>query len=122
VQAILLTYLVVSIVMIILSVPLLRRQVKPGFFYGYRMPVTLGKPDIWYNVGAYVGRLLVATAVVVALAATSLYLFGGLDVKDYATDCAVILLIGLFVSVGLGWRYMLSLTSVTPKENNSNRR
>src|SRR5262245_36375938 len=96
--------------MIILSIPLIRRQVKPGFFYGYRMPVTLGKPDVWYDVGAYVGRLSAATAIVVALSAVILYLFGGLDVKDYATDCAVILLIGLFVSLGLGWRYMLSLT------------
>src|SRR5689334_22440538 len=95
--------------MVVLSVPLIRRRVKPNFFYGYRMSVTLGNPDLWYDVTAYFGRLLAATGVVVALLAVVLYIAGGVDVKDYATDCAVVLLIGLFVSLGLSWRHILSL-------------
>jgi hypothetical protein len=110
VQAILLTYLIVGLVMVILSVPLIRRRIKPNFFYGYRMPITLGNPDIWYNVNAYFGRLLAVTGIAVALLAVILYVAGGVDVKDYATDCAVVLLIGLFASLGLSWRYMLSLS------------
>ncbi len=109
-QATLLTYLVVSLVMVILSVPLIRRQVKPNLFYGYRMPLTLAKPEVWYNVNAYFGRLLAGAGIVVALVTLALYLLGGMDTKDYATDCAAVLLIGLFVSIGLSWRYMLSLT------------
>ena len=109
-QATLLTYLIVSLVMVLVSVPLIRRLIKPNLFYGYRMPLTLANPDVWYKVNAFFGRLLAGTGVIVALAAVVLYLLGGIDAKDYATDCAVVLLIGLFVSLGLSWRYMLSLT------------
>ncbi len=109
-QGTLLTYIVVSLVLVVLSVPLIRRRVKPNFFYGYRIPLTLDNPDLWFDVTAYFGRLLAGAGVAVALVALGLYLIGGLDAKDYATDCAVVLLIGLFVTLGLSWRYMLSLT------------
>jgi SdpI/YfhL protein family len=110
VQATLITYVIVGLVMIALAVPLIRRQVKPNFFYGYRMPLVLANPDLWYAVNAYFGRLLAGTGVLVVVVALGLYLFAGLNLKDYTTDCAAVLLIGLFVTLGLSWRYMLSLS------------
>ncbi len=107
-QSTLIMYLIVSVVLIVLSVPLMAGWLKPNFFYGYRMPLTLSKPELWFAVNAYAGRLLVVAAVVNGLAALGLYQFAALDAKSYAIDCAAVLLICLFITVGLSWRYMMS--------------
>lgn len=46
-----------------LSVPLILRKVPPNTFYGFRIPLTLSKPEIWYPVNAFAGwALLIAAA------------------------------------------------------------
>ena len=39
-----------------LSIPLIRRRVKPNRFYGFRTPQTLSDERIWYDANAYAGH------------------------------------------------------------------
>lgn len=41
------------------GLPLVRRRVPPNCWYGFRTPRTLRDERVWYEVNAYVGRLLV---------------------------------------------------------------
>jgi hypothetical protein len=104
----LIMYIILAVLMILVSIPLIRGMIKPNLLYGFRFPQTLANTDIWYKVNAYGGRLLFGLGVVTALVDTALY-FLGFDKDTYATLCAAVMLIGLFVTLGMTWSYMLSL-------------
>jgi hypothetical protein len=45
-----------ALLLIGLSVPLIRRRVRPNRFYGFRTPATLKNEPLWYEVNARTGR------------------------------------------------------------------
>ena len=104
-QTIFVTYLIVSALMMVVSIPLIRRMIKPNYIYGFRLPQTLADTDTWYAVNAFGGRLLFGLGIATALATLIFYPLG-LSVDAYASACVAVFLIGLFISLGLTWRYM----------------
>lgn len=104
-QTLFVMYLVLSLLMVVISVPLIRRMVKPNYIYGFRVRQTLTDADTWYAVNAYGGRMLFGLGIVMVLCTLVLYPLG-FTVDVYASVCAIVLLIGLLIALGSTWRYM----------------
>jgi uncharacterized membrane protein len=66
-----LSFALVGILFIGLSIPLIRNRVPPNRFYGFRTAKTLSDPKIWYEVNHISGNdLLVAGALVTCSSVT----------------------------------------------------
>lgn len=51
-----LTFAAVSVLLMALAVPLMRRRVPPNHTYGLRVRATLADPEVWYEANAASGR------------------------------------------------------------------
>jgi uncharacterized membrane protein len=57
-----------SAIIAAVSIPLILHKVPPNSFYGFRTPLTLSKPGIWYPVNSFAGwALLIAAAASAAI-------------------------------------------------------
>src|SRR6476620_3497431 len=66
-----LSFALVGILFVGLSIPLIRNRVPPNRFYGFRTPKTLSDPKIWYEVNHISGNdLLVAGALITCSSVT----------------------------------------------------
>ncbi len=104
-----------SLVLIVLSIPLIRRMVPPNMWYGFRVPRTLRDPVVWYEANAYSGKCLLAAGLVIVAASVSLYFVPTLDGPTYATACAVVALGVLAVAVILSLRFLGRLPGPTDR-------
>lgn len=50
------TFVMVGLLLIAVSVPLIRRRVRPNGFYGLRVPATFTDEWVWYEANAAMGR------------------------------------------------------------------
>ena len=103
-----------SILLMALSIPMIRRRVKPNAWYGFRIPLTLNDPDIWYPANRYAGQLLLAYALVLLVVTFGLPFFLSNLPEESATDVyalsvAVVALAGLVPVVVLSLRYARKL-------------
>ena len=89
-----------SLLMIGLSVPLIRGRIKPNHWYGFRIPLTLNNPDIWYPANRYGGWLLLIYGLVLLVVSLVLpFLWRGLTeeaaMNIYGLSVAALMLVGL---------------------------
>jgi hypothetical protein len=72
-----------AVLLIGLSIPLVRRKVRPNRVYGFRTPSTLRDPQLWYEVNARtgvdllvvgIGLLAIAVGHVLEVLSTSAFL------------------------------------------------
>jgi uncharacterized membrane protein len=104
-----LLYAGLSVLMIGLSVPLIQGRVKPNAWYGFRIPLTLNDPDIWYLANRYAGQLLLAYALVLLVVTLGLPLLLGMPTTEGATDVyalcvAAVALVGIALVFVFSWR------------------
>jgi hypothetical protein len=105
-----------SILLIGLSVPLIQVRVVPNVWYGFRIPLTLDHPDIWYPANRYAGKLLLVYGLGLLVVALGLPLLlsglpEGTATSIYAFSVAVVILVGLVPVVILCWRYAHKLAN-----------
>jgi len=50
------TFLLVGLVFIGLSIPLLYKKIKPNYWYGFRTQKTLSSEEIWYKANKYMAK------------------------------------------------------------------
>jgi hypothetical protein len=62
-----------SLVVIILSIPLIMKWIGPNGLYGYRVAKTMNNPDIWYRANSVLGVDLLIAGVLILL--TTLFVF-----------------------------------------------
>ena len=98
-----------GLLLIGLSVPLIRRKVRPNAWYGFRVRQTLADPDVWYATNAYAGKCLLVVGVMTVLTAVGLYRVPGITLDTYALACAGIILAALAVCVLRSFRYLSKL-------------
>jgi hypothetical protein len=103
-------YVGAGLLLIGLSVPLIRRKVRPNAWYGFRVRQTLASPDIWYATNAYAGKCLLMVGVITVLTAVGLYRVPGITLDAYALACAGISLAALAVCGVQCFRYLAKLT------------
>jgi uncharacterized membrane protein len=91
-----------SVMLVLVSLPLLLRRIPPNAFYGLRVPATYADEWVWYEANALTGRDMVALGVlltVLALALPVLRLEGGTPTLVWAAVAAV----GSLVMTMVGW-------------------
>jgi uncharacterized membrane protein len=92
-----------------LSIPLIRRRVKPNYFYGFRTPKTLSDERIWYDANAYAGRALFTLGASYAAACILLHFALRPNFVAYNIACTVVLLTGLSLALLFCFRHLRSL-------------
>lgn len=100
--------------MIGLAVPLIQERVKPNHWYGFRLPLTLNNPDIWYPANRYAGWLLLIYGLVLLVVSLGLPLLLGrlpeaLAMAVYEYSVAGVMLAGLVPVAILSFRYVRQL-------------
>ena len=91
-----------SVMLVLVSIPLLLRRIPPNAFYGLRVPATYADEWVWYEANALTGRDMVALGVlltVLALVLPVLGLEGGTPPLVWAAVAAV----GSLVMTMVGW-------------------
>jgi uncharacterized membrane protein len=99
----------VNLLMIMLAIPLIRRQVKPNPLYGVRTPKTLSDERVWYEANAYAGRLLLRLGMMLIVTVLMLYCLLAGQFVAFSVACGVAQVGGLAVTVYLSFRQIRSL-------------
>jgi hypothetical protein len=99
-------YFVGGLGLVAISVPLIRRWIKPNYIYGVRLRKTLENPDLWYAANAYFGVRTAVTGMVIALTAVIVRLLPGVTLDGYATLCTLVILSALVITMVLTLRYI----------------
>lgn len=103
-----LLFVATGLLMVILSVPPIRRWVKPNYLYGFRTPKTMSSDRIWYEANAYAGRALLRLGGSYVVVAVLLYFLFRPNFVAYNISCAVFLLSGALVVLVLSFRHLRS--------------
>jgi hypothetical protein len=103
-----------SLLLIVLAIPMIRERVKPNGWYGFRIPLTMNDPEIWYPVNKLAGKwllgyaillLLVSLGLPVLLAALGYPLDSDRAVTVYSLVVAGYAIGGILVVFLVGWIY-----------------
>jgi hypothetical protein len=109
-MATLLVFYISAGLLVGLSVPLIRRKIRPNAWYGFRVRQTLDDSEIWYATNAYAGKYLLAVGVITVLTAVGFYCLPGITLDAYALACAGIILATFVVCVIQCFRHLARLT------------
>jgi uncharacterized membrane protein len=105
-------FLLCGVLFIAIAQPLIRRQVKPNPWYGFRTPKTMGNEEIWYAANEYCGKALTAAGGIMALAAVALVPLAFLPhmgLNAYAYAWLIAFTVSLVWSVIISFRYLEKL-------------
>jgi uncharacterized membrane protein len=83
-QTLMLMYVVMSLILVLLAIPLWFEKIPPNGLYGFRIRKTMENEKIWYAVNRYFAPWLVAVGLGVALSAVLLALIPGISLDAYA--------------------------------------
>lgn len=110
-----LSFIVVGLLFIGLSIPLILRRIPPNWMYGFRVAKTLENPEIWYNANEYAGKRLALAGVVITLASIILAFVRLPDVGNggpeftYAITMVLIMTVSVLISLISSLRYLKTL-------------
>jgi uncharacterized membrane protein len=94
----------VGVLLLGLSIPLVRRRVKPNALYGLRVPATFADEWVWYEANARSGRDLMVLGVVQIALALLLALVPGITEDEYGVTNAALIGVGALLCGVIGWR------------------
>jgi hypothetical protein len=103
------SYVGMGIVLALVSIPLIRKQIRPNYWYGVRIPQTMNNTEVWYDVNAYVGKRLFAIGILSIVAAVGLYLIPHLALDTYTIACLVVVMVGFIVTAIQTIRHLQAL-------------
>jgi hypothetical protein len=102
-------YIISGSILMLLSIPMIYKKIKPNGLYGFRVKRTLENPEIWYAVNSYSGKWLFATGFIVILASIILNYVPGISLDTYALSALAIFSIAFVIAIIASVRYMNSL-------------
>ena len=107
-----LLYISSGLLLAALSIPLIRRKIKPNGLFGFRVSATMENPELWYKVNEFAGRRLLVVGIAIALAALLLYVWPGLNltVDSYALSVMGVVFGLLIWAMITSFLYLKSLT------------
>lgn len=105
----LVVYSIGSLLLALLSLPLLAGKIKPNPFYGFRVPATLDDPVVWYATNRYFARYQLIAALTELVASVALYFWPGITVDGYALTCLGVFVVVFGFGIFKGWTYMKSI-------------
>lgn len=93
-----------GVLLIALSIPLIRRRVRPNALYGLRVPATLSDEVVWYEANARSGRDLCILGCVQVLVAVVLAIVPGISLDTFVLVNTAVVAGGALIAAVLGWR------------------
>jgi formate hydrogenlyase subunit 3/multisubunit Na+/H+ antiporter MnhD subunit len=69
----LITFTIVSVVLIIAALPLIFKNIPPNIAYGFRLQKTLSNPEIWYRANQFGGISVLISCLITLSAYGALY-------------------------------------------------
>jgi uncharacterized membrane protein len=96
-------YMLPSVAMTLLAIPLILRRVPPNPLYGLRIPATYKDDQVWYDANAATGRDMAIHGVCLTLLSIVLPVAGVRDMA-FAIAWSAALGAGAICTVTLGWR------------------
>ncbi|MFO0909692.1 MAG: SdpI family protein [Isosphaeraceae bacterium] len=102
-------YIVMSVGLIALAIPLLLEKVPPNPLYGFRVRTTLENVDIWYATNRYSAGWLIASGIAMIVAAIGLRFVPGLRDDGYALGCLAVFTAVFIAGLVQTFRYMNAL-------------
>ena len=99
-----LMFVLTGMLIVGISIPLLRRRVKPNALYGLRVPATLADEWVWYEANARSARDLIGVGIAQIGLALVLLLVPGFSADAYALINASALVVGVLIAAVIGWR------------------
>jgi uncharacterized membrane protein len=98
-----LLFIAAGAVIILVSIPLMRRRVPPNALYGLRVPPTFADEWVWYEASARSGRDLVSLGVLVIALALLLPAASGISTDLFGWVMTGFLVIGALGTAVMGW-------------------
>jgi SdpI/YfhL protein family len=102
-------YIVGGLVLAGLSIPLILHRIPPNGLYGFRLPVTMSNPDLWYKVNEYSGWRFLVAGLGTVIGAVILYFITGLSVDTYAMSCLGVFLAFFLWGMFTSYLYLKSI-------------
>jgi uncharacterized membrane protein len=96
-----LVFVTVGLVLIAISVPLIRRRVKPNWWYGVRLPATFADKWVWYEANAASGRDILVIGVLLVVLSVVLP-WTGLSENAYALTISAVATVGILGAAAVG--------------------
>lgn len=96
-------FILVAVLYVGLALPLMRRRVRPNYFYGLRVPATLADESVWYEANARSGRDLLAIGIIIGVAAIAGLVLPTVPVRSYALVCLGVLFVLTIAAAIRGW-------------------
>ncbi|HQE94069.1 MAG TPA: SdpI family protein [Anaerolineae bacterium] len=106
-----LLFVCTGLLLVGLSIPLLRRRIKPNGLYGFRTLKTLGDECIWYESNAYAGKWLLISGAIHTVVSLVLYFVPSYraNLLAYAITCGVIFALVFVATITLSFRFLHTL-------------
>ena len=98
-----------GLLLVAVSVPLIRRRVKPNLVYGFRVAKTLSDPGVWYAANEYAGRMLLRAGAFIAPFCLALAFVPGITLLGYAIAGGLVSVGSVLVAAWRSFRYLNSL-------------
>ncbi|MBN2084186.1 MAG: SdpI family protein [Anaerolineales bacterium] len=102
-------YILGGLLLILLSIPLILRKIRPNPWYGFRIRWTLEDPELWYSVNAYTGKWLVFVGLCAILGAIGLALIPEISLDAYAFGNLGIFAASFILSIIQSMRFLRTL-------------
>lgn len=118
-QILLIIYVAGGLVLALISLPLILGKIKPNYLYGFRVPATLGNPDLWYPVNKYAAKRLLITGLVMIAAAIGFYFWPGISVDAYAYAYLGVFVVAFSIVITQCVLYLRRLQSHTSTNDQS---
>ena len=93
-----------GVLLMVISVPLMRRRIAPNSLYGLRVPATFADEWVWYEANARSARDLFLMGLIQIVLAVGLLGIPGVSEQVYALVNAVFISVGAIVAAVVGWR------------------
>ncbi|MFO7624029.1 MAG: SdpI family protein [Anaerolineales bacterium] len=95
---------------------MIKEKVEPNGMYGFRIPLTINHPEIWYPVNRCAGWCLLVIAILKFCAAILLPFVPEMTLDIYAIVITVIVFGGMIITLIAGVRYARQLARHLPKK------
>jgi uncharacterized membrane protein len=99
-------YLVAGLVTVGVAIPMMRRQVPPNRWYGFRTRRTLRDRALWYDANEYAGRMLVRAGSTIVACALGTLPIALISLGAYSFVCLFVTLGALVSSTVASFRYL----------------
>ena len=102
------TFLIVGLVEIMISIPLILEKIQPNHLYGFRVKKTLSDKDIWYRANKYVGKDMLIAGSILLVGSLGFFIVE-IDIMVVTTIGLLLLLVPLAVIIFRAFRHLENL-------------